>query len=146
MICHNCKSEMPDNMKFCTKCGTSLSNSAAVVQQASTYQKVQQVPAYNSVPQYTQQIPVEMQLHELQKKNKSLKIWVGVLAATTVLSVFCWISSANDLQYLYNHEKERATQAENQLNYYENRGAFDKTVDALDSWLDIVAPIVDMVK
>lgn len=146
MICSNCKSEMPDNMKFCTKCGTSLGNGAPILQQAPTYQKVQQGTVYNSTSQYIPQMPMEMQLQELQKKNKGLKIWVGVLAATTVMSIFFWISSSNDLQYLYNHEKERATQAENQLNYYENRGAFDKTVDAVDSWVDIIAPIVDMVK
>lgn len=135
MICHNCKSEMPDNMKFCTKCGTSLRYDAAAVQQAPTYQKVQQVPAYNSVPQYTPQIPIEMQLHELQKKNKSLKIWVGILAALTVWFCFSWIWTA-----------DVANQTQYKLDTYENRGAFDKTVDALDSWLDIVAPIVDMVK
>lgn len=128
MICHNCKSEMPDNMKFCTKCGISLRNDAAVVQQAPAYQKEQQMSVYNSASQYAPQIPIGMQLHKAQKKNKTLKVWVGVLAATTVMFIFLWITSLSE------------------LNYYENRSAFDKTVDAVDSWVDILGPIVDMVK
>lgn len=138
MNCPNCKSEIPDNTKFCIKCGTSLRNEQRGFQQVKASQMAQRVSAYDGGTLHIPQMPIEIQLQQLYKKNKTLKIWVGVLVVTTVLSIFCWISTANDMNVLYSYEKERADEAEERLYNYENRSPVDETIDVIDSWLDII--------
>ena len=58
MFCENCGANVPENSKFCTGCGTTVTDTAATAQ---TQQAFQSAAPVNSVPQpqpnYSQQQP-----------------------------------------------------------------------------------------
>lgn len=120
MYCSKCGNNLEENAKFCQKCGTSVSvpNMSASQQPVNVAPTTQQA-AYGTILTTT----------TMPKKNNIILIALGVAVAVLAIMLISMQSEKSSLE-------TQNSNLERQMYDYENRNKIDKTIDAIDSWID----------
>lgn len=141
MICTKCGTILLDNAKFCTKCGNPTPKSDTTIQEQPTSNTGNSTQVPNNIAMSTKQ-PEHIIIPNIQqppyyintvgfipKQNKTLNIVGGIVIAALIVIIILLVDKNYELNM-------QVAEHEYWINQYENRGTVDKTIDAVDSWLD----------